>query len=120
MPAPNPDTLKLAKDFSLPVIAFGVDRAAGTDTVYLGCSDFKVYSADIASAKFTPKELYTHESYVTGVALAGKTLISGGYDGKLKWCDTETGSVIRTTDAHSKWIRKVIASPEREARREHR
>ncbi len=112
MPAPNPDTLKLTKDFSQPVIVFGIARLAGTDAVYLGCSDFKVYSADLTAAKFTPKELYSHESYVTGVALAGMNLVSGGYDGKLKWCDIETGDVTRTVDAHSKWIRKVIASPD--------
>jgi len=112
MPSPNPDTLKLAKDFSRPVITFGVARKKGTDTVFLGCSDFKVYSADLKATKFEPKELYAHESYVTGVALAGTTLVSGGYDGKLKWCDIETGNVIRTVDAHAKWIRKVIASPD--------
>src|SRR5205823_7888371 len=51
-------------------------------------------------------------SYVTGVALAGKTLVSGGYDGKLMWWDTESNKAIRTVDAHAKWIRKVIASPD--------
>ncbi|MBA4187022.1 MAG: hypothetical protein C0467_03295 [Planctomycetaceae bacterium] len=112
MPAPNPDTLKPAKDFSRSVITFGIARKANTDNVFLGCSDFKVYSGDLSAAKFEPKELYTHESYVTGVALAGTTLVSGGYDGKLIWWDTEAGKQIRTTDAHAKWIRKVIASPD--------
>ena len=112
MKAPNPDTLKVAKDYSRPVITFAVARADGSDTAYLGCSDFKVYQADFAAAKFEPKELYGHESYVTGVALAGKTLVSGGYDGKLTWFDTESGKTIRMHDAHSKWIRKVIASPD--------
>jgi WD40 repeat protein len=112
MKAPNPDTLKLAKDFSRPVITFAIARADGSDTAYLGCSDFKVYAADFAATKFEPKELYSHESYVTGVALAGTTLVSGGYDGKLTWFDTEEGKTIRTHQAHAKWIRKVIASPD--------
>jgi WD40 repeat protein len=112
MKSPNPDTLKQFKDFQRPVITFAVARLEGTDAVYLGCSDFKVYSADLAAAKFEPKELYSHESYVTGVALAGLTLVSGGYDGKLVWCDITTGEKIRTIDAHTKWIRKVIASPD--------
>ncbi len=112
MPAPNPDTLKLAKDFSRSTIMFGVARKAGTESVFLGCSDFKVYSADLSAAKFEPKQLYAHESYVTGVALAGTTLVSGGYDGKLIWWDTEAAKPIRTIDAHAKWIRKVIASPD--------
>jgi len=113
MKAPNPDTLKQVKDFARPVINFGIARLADTDAVYLGCSDFKVYAGDLAATKFEPKELYTHDSYVTGVALAGLTLVSGSYDGKLIWCDTQTGKVIRTTEsAHAKWIRKVIASPD--------
>ncbi len=112
MNAPNPDTLKLAKDFPRPVITFAVARASGSDTAYLGSSDFKVYEADFATAKFEPKELYAHESYVTGVALAGTTLVSGGYDGKLTWYDTTEKKALRTHDAHTKWIRKVIASPD--------
>src|SRR6185295_18275697 len=47
-----------------------------------------------------------------GVALAGTTLVSGSYDGKLIWWDTAANKQIRTTDAHAKWIRKVIASPD--------
>ena len=112
MKAPSPDTLKQVKDISRPVITFAVARVPGTDTVYLGCSDFKVYSADLAAAKFEPKELYAHETYVTGVALAGKTLVTGGYDGKLVWWDTDSGSQVRKLDAHAKWIRKVVASPD--------
>ncbi|HJZ60217.1 MAG TPA: hypothetical protein VKE74_35065 [Gemmataceae bacterium] len=112
MPAPNPDTLKQVKDIPLPAIAFAIARAPDSDTAFLGCSDFKVYKVDLAAPKFEPKELYAHESYVTGVALAGKTLVSGGYDGKLTWFDTEAAKTIRTVDAHAKWVRKVVASPD--------
>lgn len=111
MKAPNPDSLKLAKDLSRPNIAFAVARDA-SEVAYLGCSDFKVYAVDLAAAKPEPKELYGHESYVTGVALAGTTLVSGGYDGKLAWFDTKAGKILRMHDAHTKWIRKVIASPD--------
>ena len=121
MAAPNPDTLKQVKDLSRPAAVFAVARAPGTprglftpgtDKVYLASQDFKVYKADLAAAKPEPKELYAHGSYVTGVALAGTTLVSGGYDGKLMWWDTESNKTIRAVDAHAKWIRKVIASPD--------
>lgn len=112
MKAPSPDTLKSVKDHSRQVITLAIARVDGTDVAYLGGSDFKVYSADLNAAKFEPKELYGHESYVTGVALAGKTLVSGGYDGKLTWFDTDAGKILRSHDAHTKWIRKVIASPD--------
>ncbi len=112
MAAPKPDSLKLIKDLQRPVIQFSVARIPDSDAIYLGCSDFKVYSANLGATKFEPRELYEHESYVTGVTLAGLNLVSGSYDGKLKWCAIETGQVIRTVDAHAKWIRDVLASPD--------
>jgi WD40 repeat protein len=113
MKAPSPDTLKQVKDLQRQVITFAIARESDSDTVYLGGSDFKVYSAELEAKKFEPKELYAHATYVTGVALAGKTLITGGYDGKLVWWDTEAGKEIRSIDsAHAKWIRKVVASPD--------
>jgi WD40 repeat protein len=108
----NPDMLKQIHDFPQAEIVFAIARLDETETVYFGGSDFKVYAANLAAAKFAPKELYSHESYVTGVALAGLNLVSGGYDGKLIWSDITTNQPIRTVPAHSKWIRKVIASPD--------
>jgi WD40 repeat protein len=108
----NPEKLKLAKDVGLKAIAFAVARVPGSQRVYLGSSDFKVYEADLSASKVEPKELYTHDSYVTGVALAGKTLVSGGYDGKLTWYDTAANKVIRSETAHAKWIRRVVSSPD--------
>src|SRR5881396_2606833 len=112
MPAPSPDTLKQVKDYSRPAAVFAIAFEPESETAYLGAQDFKVYEADFAAAKFEPKELYAHESYVTGVALAGEMLVSGGYDGKLIWWDTDAAKVVRTVAAHTKWIRKVIASPD--------
>jgi WD40 repeat protein len=107
------DKLKQTKDVPLKAIAFAVARVQDSMRVYLGCSDFKVYEADLAGSKVEPKDLYAHGSYVTGVALAGKTLVSGGYDGKLTWYDTDAKKVIRSEEAHTKWIRGVAASPDR-------
>lgn len=112
MKAPSPDTLKLSKDYSQQAITFAIARANNSDTAYLGSSDFKVSVVNFGATKLEPKELYAHESYVTGVALAGDTLVSGSYDGKLTWYDIEADEKIRTHDAHAKWIRKVIASPD--------
>lgn len=112
MNAPSPETLKLLKDYSQPAVTFAIARPSGSDIAYLGSSDFKVRRVDFRAEKLAPKELYTHESYVTGVALAGTTLVSGSYDGKLTWFDTEKDETLRTNDAHAKWIRKVIASPD--------
>ncbi|MBO0696767.1 MAG: PQQ-binding-like beta-propeller repeat protein [Zavarzinella sp.] len=106
----HPDKLKQVKDLPLKAIAFAVARVPDSTRVFLGCSDFKVYEADVAAEKFEPKELYAHGSYATGVALAGRTLVSGGYDGKLTWYDTDAKKVVRSDEAHAKWIRMVRAS----------
>lgn len=106
----SPDKLKLVKDLPHKAIAFAVALVPGTTRVYLGSSDFKVYEADVTAAKFEPTELYAHGSYVTGAALAGKTLVTGSYDQKLTWYDTEAKKVIRSAEAHGKWIRRVVAS----------
>jgi len=109
---PLPDTLKLVKDFSRPSIAFAIARAPKSNQIFLGSSDFKVSAGDLTATKFEPKDLYAHASYVTGVALAGETLVSGGYDGKLTWWDTKNAKAIRSVEAHAKWVRKVVASPD--------
>jgi WD40 repeat protein len=108
----NPDKLKLARDHGHKAITFALARVPSSMRVFLGGSDFKVYEADLAATKFEPKELYAHESYVTGVALAGTTLVTGGYEGKLTWYDTAAKKVIRSDSAHAKWIRRVVASPD--------
>ena len=49
---------------------------------------------------------------MTGLALAGSSLVSGSYDGRLIWWDVDSGSRIRAVDAHRKWIRHVAATPD--------
>src|ERR1700756_4574791 len=110
MPAPNPDKLKLVKDFSRPAIVFAVARVPETARLFFGCSDAKVSDADLAQGKREPKELIGHTSYVTGLALAGKTVVSGGYDGRLIWWKLSQPRQIRAVAAHQKWIRAVVAT----------
>lgn len=108
----NPDKLKQTKDISRPDIVFSAARVPNSGRVFLGTSDFRVLEADLSEAKPEFNALYSHGSYVTGVALAGNHLISGGYDRQLIWWDVEKKSQVRTVDAHAKWIRRVEASPD--------
>jgi WD40 repeat protein len=110
MNAPPPDSFKRVKEFSRPQATFAVARDPASSRVYFGGADFGVYEADLAADKPDPKKLYAHTSYVTGVALAGNLLVSGGYDGKLMWWDARKREVLRTVDAHTKWIRRVVAT----------
>ncbi len=56
------------------------------------------------------RPLAHHGRYVTSVRLAGDVVISGGYDGRLIWWDRHHGQVIRTVEAHQRWIRNIAVS----------
>lgn len=108
--AANPDKLKIVKEIGRPGIVFALARAPGSSRAFIGGSDFKVYEMDLAAAKPAAKELGGHDSYVTGLALAGSLLVSGSYDGRLIWWNTESRKQTTAVDAHGKWIRKVAAT----------
>ena len=110
--ATNPEKLKSVKQLTRPDIVFALARRPRTNQVFCGGSDFSVYELDLDHTKPEPKELGRHDSYVTGLALAGTTLVSGGYDGRLIWWNVESRSRLRDVLAHSKWIRKVVVTPD--------
>jgi WD40 repeat protein len=111
MYAPSPDQIKVVRELPRKEIVFALARKPRTGRIYFGGSDFTVWELDLDRDKLEPKELGRHESYVTSLALAGTTLVSGGYDGTLFWWDTESGSQVRAVDAHRRWIRCVRAAP---------
>lgn len=108
----DPSQLRVAKQVSRTDILFGVSRVPASARVVLGSSDGRVYEIDPAAEKPSEKELARHESYVTGVAIAGEYVVSGGYDCKLIWTRLKDAKAIRTVDAHDRWIRQVTASPD--------
>jgi WD40 repeat protein len=110
MAAANPNNLKKVKEISRREALLAIARQPNSSRLFLGASDFKVYDLDLAQAKPEPRELGRHASYVTGLALAGKTLVSGGYDGRLIWWDVESRAQVRAVEAHKKWIRRVLAT----------
>jgi WD40 repeat protein len=112
MSAPSAEKVKVVKQLTRPEIIFTAARRPGTGLIFFGGSDFKVHAVDLDQDKPQAKELGGHESYVTGLALAGSSLVSGSYDGRLIWWDVESGSRIRAIDAHRKWIRHVAATPD--------
>jgi WD40 repeat protein len=106
----DPTKLKVVKQLDHAGIFFGLARVPGTARVFAGCSDARVYAVDMAAEKPEWTEMAGHESYVTGVALAGPFVVTGAYDGKLIWWDSESRAIVRKIDAHSKWVRGVTAS----------
>ncbi len=111
MPA-NPPSWKSLKALNRPEMVFCVAHVPGGRRVVFGGSDFGVYDVDFAQEKPAPRKIGDHESYVNAVALAGRSIVSGGYDGKLMWWDLDSGTPVRSIAAHSRAIRDVAASPD--------
>src|SRR5262245_1785170 len=112
MPASNPRNLRSVRDITRRDILFSVARVPMTSRLLVGSSDGKVHELDASQATPADRELAEHGRYVTSVRLAGQMVISGGYDGRLIWWDLENGRVVRTIDAHSRWIRQLAVSPD--------
>jgi WD40 repeat protein len=108
----GPEKLKLVRELSRSDILLSLARHRGTSRLFLGSSDAKVYDLDAAEEKPEGKPMEGHTSYVTGVAVAGAAVVSGGYDGRLIWWDLESRTELRSFTAHGRWIRAVAASPD--------
>lgn len=111
---PDLTPLKRTREWRTSDILFSIARLPETERVLLGSSDFGIHELDFAEEKPEPVPFggEGHTSYVTGLALAGKTLISGSYDGQLIFWDVDARQPIRAVPAHQKWIRRVIVSPD--------
>ncbi len=112
MPAANPEKIKVTKEVSRKETVFALARFPESSRIAFAGSDFTVREIDLNDSKPEPREYGSHSSYVTGLALAGTTLISGAYDGRLIWWNTESRSELRRIEAHAKWIRGVETSPD--------
>jgi WD40 repeat protein len=104
--------LKLAQQITRDDILFALARQPGTERVFVGSSDFKLYGLDFAAEKPEPSAVGEHGSYVTAVAAVGKQLVSGSYDCRLKWWDAESNKLVRDVEAHAKRIRQLAVSPD--------
>jgi WD40 repeat protein len=107
------ESFKLLKEHGRPEILLSLANVAGTTRLLLGASDGNVYDVDPLAEKPEFKPLAGHTSYVTGAAVAGGHIISGGYDCKLIWRKLDSGEIVREiAGAHARWIRKIVASPD--------
>jgi len=110
----DPKRLKTAREFRISGIAFAVARVPDSGQLYYGNSDFKLYTVDPLAETPEPAAVSPtgHDSYITGVTLAGQSIVTGGYDQRLIWWNSESGEQTRSIDAHDLWIRRVISSPD--------
>ena len=110
---PQAPAMKVAGQVALPGDLLSVAWVPGTGRVYVGGTNGKIHFLDLDDAKPSPISWDAHVSYVSGLALAGKHLISAGSDHQLIWWDTESRKKVRAIEGHSaKWIRAVALSPD--------
>src|SRR5690606_2267213 len=97
-----------------PEINFSIVQVPGTERVIVGNSTAKLVEFNFADEKPTATEFAAgHTSYVTGLAWTSGGIVSGSYDRQLRWWNPETRECTRTQEnAHEKWIRRVLASPD--------
>ncbi len=95
-------------------ILFSIARLPETEKLFIGSSDFRVYEFDVSIEKPERVEFTGdgHQSYVTGMTLVGKTLVTGSYDGELIWWNIDERAELRRQPAHDRWIRNVISTPD--------
>ena len=111
--AMDPNKIKSVKRIKREGTVFAMAPTKNANRIYFGGSDGVVYEADVSAKKFEPKRLHQHKSYVTGLALAGEVLVSGGWDRRLVFWNTKSHKQIRSLDkAHAKWLRAVVAGPD--------
>lgn len=103
---------KVERDHRRSEMFLSVAWRKGSGRVFAGASDGNVYDLDVTAEKPEFKSLPGHSSFVTGVAIAGEFLVSGGYDCSLIWRRLDGEVVRQVPDAHGRWIRKVAASPD--------
>lgn len=81
--------------------------------VFAGSQDYNVWRFEVAS---DAKTAFPVDAWARALAFSkdGKTLVTGGYDGRLIWwpVDAETPEAIRAIDAHQGWIRAIAVSPD--------
>jgi len=102
----DPAKAKLGSRLKAPGITYALAFDAEKQRLFGAGSDRAVYRVDLNQKKPQSKKAWqNHSNYVSAIELHGKTLVSGGYDGKIIWTDISTGKVVRAVDAHKKWIR---------------
>ena len=88
-------TVRVAREIARRDILMAVARVPNSTRLLVGSSEGKVLELDASQTNAPVVEHANHGRYVTSIAISGETVISGSYDGKLIWWDTEKRAKIR-------------------------
>lgn len=113
-PAADPLKTHLAREFKHGDKLFACRFDPTGRYVFAASTDFSILRWDLDSGQ--QAVLKGHDSWVRALAFSpdGKTLYSGGYDGRLIWweADADSPQPLRTVEAHAGWVRSVAVSPD--------
>lgn len=103
--------LERTQEIKLPAAVLSLVLSADGRTAYAACLDGGVWRVTLGSDK--REKLTQHASYASGVVLTpdDKILISGGYDGELRWHHLGEGREVRRVQAHAFWSWDLALSP---------
>ncbi|HEV8543675.1 MAG TPA: hypothetical protein VGR78_14875 [Verrucomicrobiae bacterium] len=95
--------LELAKEIKLPTAVLGIDVHPNGERAFAACFDGGVYDVNLESGE--NQLIGKHESYASGLRFLPKSglLVSGGYDGMLRWHHPSEKKAIRKVKAHRFW-----------------
>jgi len=104
----NVKTFEL-KDDKLKPDYYSIVAVPDSDLVFVGGDTGKILAIDMAAEKPTPTAWDAHVSFVTGLVLTPKHLVSSGSDHQVIWWDRETRERVRAIP-HPKWVRHLSLS----------
>ena len=80
--------------------------------IFAGAQDYQIWRWEPSTNKKI--QLKGADAWVRGIAFSpdGKTMLTGGYDGRLLWWPVDGEKPERTVEAHTGWIMGVGVSPD--------
>jgi WD40 repeat protein len=105
--------LNLELDTTLPTGVLGLALAPDASVAYAACADGALYKVDLDTGDADAIG-EKHTSFASGCVILpdGQTVITGGYDGMLRWHDVKTGRCLRRVAAHKFWSWQLALSPD--------
>ncbi len=111
MTAANLERIRIAKTVAHPGDFLSVVREPASERLWIGHTDFKIYTIDFAAEKPVAAVVFEgHKSYVSALGLVDNTLVSASWDRQLIWWDIKKRELVRTVDAHQRWVRQLAVN----------
>jgi WD40 repeat protein len=102
-PAKAVPRIERLREFRLPSPVLALDATPDGSLLLAAGQDGSITALDAEAG--SPRIVGRHESYASSVALLPdrRTVVSGGYDGTLRWHDLTEGKEIRAVKPHQFW-----------------